>query len=134
MDFFNEFSFFRVYREDIGPQIPGQQPQAAQPHNYAQGMPPPSAYSAPQYYTPEQQQQQNYASPVPGTYNHMNNSPIPPPPSMGTPPIPPAAAVAPPPVTPAVRKMDADQERIPAEKKPRLEAEPEWQATQTVSF
>lgn len=86
-------------------------------------MPPPSAFSAPQYYTPEQQA---FSNQVPGMYNinggnmPMNNGP---PPSAA----PPIAA----PITPAVRKND-DTEAVP-DKKPRVEAEPEWQP-QIVSF
>ncbi|KAI9269557.1 Pre-mRNA splicing factor PRP21 like protein-domain-containing protein [Helicostylum pulchrum] len=107
--------------EDIGPQIPGQ------PQNvYVQGMPPPSAYSAPQYYTPEQQA---FSNQVPGMYNISNGGTMPmnngPPPSVA-PPNP-----APMPIIPTVRKLEETD--VPAEKKPRLE-EPEWQAPQIPTF
>jgi hypothetical protein len=99
-------------------------------------MPPPSAFSAPQYYTPEQQHQQQNYQPMPGNmYNGgMNNGPPPhmaggpPPNAMGTPPV----THSPQPITPAVRKMDIDSD-TPGEKKPRLDTEPEWQAPQVVS-
>lgn len=114
--------FYR-FREDIGPQIPGQQIQQPPIQNaYAHGMPAPSAYSAPQYYTPEQQA---FSQP-PNMYmpNPMGMAP----PMTGTPPIPA-------PITPAVRKMDEPVgDATTAEKKPRLDAEPEWQTPQVVSI
>ncbi|CAO3637828.1 unnamed protein product [Mucor hiemalis] len=108
--------------EDIGPQIPGQQTQQHQPQNaYAHGMPTPSAYSAPQYYTPEQQA----FSQAPNMYmaNPMNNGP----PMAGTPPIPAS-------ITPAVRKLDESEGDSMPDKKPRLDAEPEWQTPQIPTF
>lgn len=88
-------------------------------------MPPPSAYSAPQYYTPEQQA---FSNQVPGMYNISNGGTMPmnngPPPGVA-PPNP-----APMPIIPTVRKLEETD--VPAEKKPRLE-EPEWQAPQIVS-
>lgn len=84
-------------------------------------MPPPSAYSAPQYYTPEQQA---FNQQAPNMYmgNPINNGP-------------PPVSVPPPnaPITPAVRKLDENEGESASEKKPRLDAEPEWQAPQIVS-
>lgn len=84
-------------------------------------MPTPSAYSAPQYYTPEQQA----FSQAPNMYmaNPMNNGP----PMAGTPPIPAS-------ITPAVRKLDESEGDSMPDKKPRLDAEPEWQTPQIVSL
>ncbi|KAF1806424.1 Pre-mRNA splicing factor PRP21 like protein-domain-containing protein [Mucor lusitanicus] len=103
---------------NIGPQIPGQQQQ--QQPEYTP-LPPPTAFSAPQYYTPDQQQA--FANQVPGgMYN--NALPLHPPP-------PPPVMMPQPPITPAVRKLDESD--AGAEKKPRLE-EPEWQAPPDPSF
>ena len=105
-------------REDIGPQIPGQQQQHQQQQNlYSHGMPPPSAFSAPQYYTPEQQAYQ----PPP---MYMNNIP---PPMNG--PLPPMAG------PPVGRRMNDTEGEVTGgpEKKARLDPEPEWQAPQVVS-
>lgn len=99
---------------NIGPQIPGQQQSEYTP------LPPPTAFSAPQYYTPDQQQA--FASQVPG--GMYNNAP-----PLHHPP-PPPVMMPQPPITPAVRKMDESDPA--AEKKPRLE-EPEWQAPPDVS-
>ncbi|GAN07071.1 splicing factor 3A subunit 1 [Mucor ambiguus] len=101
---------------NIGPQIPGQQQQP----EYTP-LPPPTAFSAPQYYTPDQQQA--FANQVPGImYN--NALPLHPPP-------PPPVMMPQPPITPTVRKLDESDSA--AEKKPRLE-EPEWQAPPDLSF
>ncbi|CAO3611285.1 unnamed protein product [Mucor fragilis] len=100
---------------NIGPQIPGQQQSEYTP------LPPPTAFSAPQYYTPDQQQA--FASQVPG--GMYNNAP-----PLHHPP-PPPVMMPQPPITPAVRKMDESDPA--AEKKPRLE-EPEWQAPPDLSF
>lgn len=108
-----------MYSEDIGPQIPGQQqpqlPLSQQQHAY----PPPTAFSAPQYYTPEQQEQQQFTNQIPGMYNG------------GIPPSNAPPTTAPPmSISPAVRKLEDAETN--AEKKPRLE-EPEWQPPQDVS-
>ncbi|KAI8644082.1 Pre-mRNA splicing factor PRP21 like protein-domain-containing protein [Parasitella parasitica] len=96
---------------DIGPQMPGQQQHEFTP------LPPPTAFSAPQYYTPDQQQA--FANQVPrGMYN---NAPPPPQPPM----------MPQPSITPAVRKSDEPDSAV--EKKTRIE-EPEWQAPPDLSF
>lgn len=102
----------KVTGDNIGPQIPGQQQPEYTP------LPPSTAFSAPQYYTPDQQQA--FANQVPGG---MYNSGLPPPPPL-------PVMMPQPPITPAVRKMDESDPA--AEKKPRLE-EPEWQAPPDVS-
>lgn len=102
----------KVTGDNIGPQIPGQQQPEYTP------LPPSTAFSAPHYYTPDQQQA--FANQVPGG---MYNNGLPPPP-------PPPVMMPQPPITPAVRKMDESDPA--AEKKPRLE-EPEWQAPPDVS-
>jgi hypothetical protein len=88
-------------------------------------MPPPSAFSAPQYYTPEQQA---FSNQVPGMYNISNGGNMP----MNNGPPPSAASPIAASITPAVRKMD-DSESGP-DKKPRVDAEPEWQTPQIVSL
>ncbi|KAL7312060.1 SF3a splicing factor complex subunit [Mucor circinelloides] len=103
----------KVTGDNIGPQIPGQQQPEYTP------LPPSTAFSAPHYYTPDQQQA--FANQVPGG---MYNNGLPPPP-------PPPVMMPQPPITPAVRKMDESDPA--AEKKPRLE-EPEWQAPPDLSF
>lgn len=92
-------------------------------------MPPPSAFSAPQYYTPEQQ---TFSNQVPGMYNISNGGNMP----MNNGP-PPSAAPITPNITPAVRKMDDSETPAPTagpDKKPRVEPEQEWQTPQIVSF
>ncbi|CEP09106.1 hypothetical protein [Parasitella parasitica] len=90
---------------DIGPQMPGQQQHEFTP------LPPPTAFSAPQYYTPDQQQA--FANQVPGG---MYNNALPPPPQ--------------PPIIPAVRKSDEPDPAV--EKKtlniqtPSMPDKPEW--------